>query len=117
MPAKTITKAANRSRRQPAKRNVAVPRKAARKSGATNAETKRSGATPSSLTKQSQLITALSTPTGATIAALTALTGWQPHTVRGTISGALRKRLGLQVVRDQTAAGESRYRISAATRG
>ena len=66
---------------------------------------------PSSATKQSQLITALSTPTGATIAALTAITGWQPHTVRGTISGALRKRLGLQVVRDKTAGGESRYRI------
>ena len=112
MPAKTIRKTANRARRRPAKRNVAVPRKAARISRATIADTKRSGAKPSSSTKQAQLITALSAPTGATIASLTALTGWQPHTVRGTISGALRKRLGLQVVRDKTAGGESRYRIN-----
>ena len=34
---------------------------------------------------------------GATIEQMTALTGWQPHTVRGTISGVLRKRLGLNV--------------------
>jgi hypothetical protein len=26
-----------------------------------------------------------------------ALTGWLPHTVRGALSGALRKRLGLNV--------------------
>jgi len=25
------------------------------------------------------------------------LTGWQPHTVRGMLSGSLRKRLGLDV--------------------
>ena len=39
----------------------------------------------------------LRAPAGGTIDQLTELTGWQPHTVRGTISGTLRKRLNLNV--------------------
>jgi stage V sporulation protein SpoVS len=38
-------------------------------------------------------------------------TGWQPHSVRGAISGLLRKRLGLNVVLTSNAAGERVYRI------
>jgi hypothetical protein len=39
------------------------------------------------------------------------VTGWQPHSVRGAISGLLRKRLGLSVVLTRNAAGERVYRI------
>jgi hypothetical protein len=56
--------------------------------------------------KQSRLIELLRSPSGATIEQLTKLTGWQPHTVRGAISGALRKRLKLQVT-----CADSTYRI------
>ncbi len=31
------------------------------------------------------------------MASMMALTGWQAHTVRGALSGSLRKRLGLDV--------------------
>jgi hypothetical protein len=47
--------------------------------------------------KQAQLIDLLGTSSGASMAQMIALTGWQAHTVRGAISGALRKRLGLDV--------------------
>ena len=47
--------------------------------------------------KQAQLIAMLRSSKGGTIEQMTALTGWQAHTVRGTISGVLRKRLGLNV--------------------
>lgn len=47
--------------------------------------------------KQSQLISLLRSPAGGTIDELMQLTGWQPHSVRGVISGALRKRLKLNV--------------------
>jgi len=46
-------------------------------------------------TKKSQLIALLSS--GASMAQMTELTGWLPHTVRGMLSGSLRKRLGLNV--------------------
>ena len=47
--------------------------------------------------KQARLIEVLRSSSGGTIEQLTKLTGWQPHTVRGAISGALRKRLKLNV--------------------
>lgn len=52
---------------------------------------------PGGDTKQSRLITLLNAPGGATIAQIREATGWQAHTVRGTISGVLRKKLGYQV--------------------
>ena len=54
-------------------------------------------APPALASKQAQLIALLRSAEGATLAQMMARTGWQAHTVRGTISGVLRKRLGLVV--------------------
>jgi hypothetical protein len=43
--------------------------------------------------KQAQLISLLRRPEGASIDELTQATGWQPHSVRGVVSGVLRKKL------------------------
>jgi hypothetical protein len=62
-------------------------------------------------TKQAKLITLLRRPGGATLADLVKATGWQRHTVRGVISGALKKKLGLAVASEK-AEGEDRvYRL------
>jgi hypothetical protein len=62
--------------------------------------------------KQSRLIAALQSASGATIEQMTKLTGWQAHTVRGVISGTLRKRLGLDVKSASEGEGATRtYRI------
>lgn len=66
-----------------------------------------------SASKQAQLIALLRSPSGATLPQMTQLTGWQPHTVRGTISGVLRKRLGLTVACSMSDAGVRTYRIEA----
>lgn len=48
---------------------------------------------------------------GMTKLQLMLATGWQPHSVRGAISGPLRKRLGLNVGLTRNAAGGRVYRI------
>ena len=68
---------------------------------------------PVGTSKQARLIALLSSAAGASIAQMIALTGWQAHTVRGTISGVLRKRLGLNVACAAGDSGVSVYRILA----
>ena len=51
--------------------------------------------TPRTDSKQSQLIAMLKQPDGATIVEIAKALGWQAHTVRGAIAGALKKKLGL----------------------
>ena len=55
------------------------------------------------------LISRLRRPSGTTLADLTKATGWQPHSVRGAMAGALRKK-GMIVVSEKTD-GIRRYRI------
>jgi hypothetical protein len=38
---------------------------------------------------------------------------WQPHTVRGAIAGALKKRLGLDVTSEKSQARGRVYRLAA----
>lgn len=66
---------------------------------------------PVGTTKQARLISMLNASSGATLEQMMNLTGWQAHTVRGAISGVLRKRLGLNVVCDAAGSEVRRYRI------
>ena len=58
------------------------------------------------------LVDLLRNPDGATIGAMMAATGWQAHSVRGAISGSIKKALGLEVLSEKTDAGRV-YRIAA----
>lgn len=83
---------------------------AATKPGGKRVKTAPSQAPEITTTKQSQLITLLRSAAGASMEQMMALTGWQPHTVRGMLSGSLRKRLGLDV-QCQRVDGVHLYRI------
>ncbi|CAK0760247.1 hypothetical protein CCP2SC5_2730002 [Azospirillaceae bacterium] len=48
--------------------------------------------------KQAQIIEMLRRLEGATIAQMVEATNWLPHTCRGVLAGALKKRLGLTIV-------------------
>jgi Protein of unknown function (DUF3489) len=52
---------------------------------------------PRTGTKQARMIELLKRPEGATVEQIAEATGWQKHTIRGAISGALKKKLKLTV--------------------
>jgi hypothetical protein len=94
---KTKPKAATRSTaRKPASRTRSAP------------ASSRSAAGPD--TKHARIIAMLRMPAGATIAAIMTVTDWQQHSVRGFLAGVVRKKLGLNLVSEQTDKGRV-YRI------
>jgi hypothetical protein len=62
-------------------------------------------------TKQAKLIDLMKRPEGATVEQIAKATGWQQHTIRGAISGALKKKLGLKVEATKVEGGTV-YRIT-----
>ena len=67
-------------------------------------------ATSRDSSKTSAVITLLRSKHGATIPELMAATGWQSHSVRGFLAGALRKRHGLEPVSEKRGGEPRRYR-------
>jgi hypothetical protein len=53
----------------------------------------------------------LRTTKGTTLAQLVDLTGWQQHSVRGFLSGTVRKKLDLNMVSEMGKDGTRRYRV------
>ena len=62
--------------------------------------------------KQATVIAMLKRPDGTTVQQVMEATGWLAHTVRGTFSGALKKKLGLNIVSEKSSGGERTYRIA-----
>ena len=63
-------------------------------------------------TKQEALIAMLRAEGGATIDEIAAALDWQTHTARGAISGALKKKLGLEVTSEKVDGRGRAYRIT-----
>ncbi len=63
-------------------------------------------------TKQATMIEMMQRPEGATIEEIADATGWQRHTVRGAMSNALKKRLGLTITSHKDEGAPRRYRIA-----
>ncbi|NQW09454.1 MAG: DUF3489 domain-containing protein [Alphaproteobacteria bacterium] len=67
--------------------------------------------TPREGTKQATLIEMLRAQEGATIEEIMAETGWQSHTVRGAMAGALKKKLGLTITSEKIEGRGRVYKI------
>ena len=99
---------------KPKSKPKAAPRPTARKTRKA-ASRARSASTSSKLapradTKSCRIVAMLRAPTGATITAIMIATDWQQHSVRGFLAGVVRKKLGLNLVSEQTETGRV-YRI------
>ena len=74
---------------------------------------KKSAPIVESINKQSLILSLMQRPEGVSMPELIKATGWLAHSLRGFISGSLRKKLALSVVRFNSETGESCYRIEA----
>ena len=78
----------------------AAPKPAAEKPKAPRAES-----------KQAQLIAMLKRPDGATIAEVVEALQWQAHTVRASMAGTLKKKLGLTIESEKIDVRGRVYRV------
>jgi len=65
----------------------------------------------SKLTKKDTILNLLQRDEGATLEELMSATGWQAHSIRGFISGSLRKAIGLTVKRVMREDGVGSYHL------
>ncbi len=87
----------------PAKRKPSRKGKAEAEPPAAEPEAQPTGKpTPRAGTKQAKMIEMLKRPEGATVEQIAVATGWQHHTIRGAISGAVKKKLGFTVEATRT---------------
>lgn len=61
--------------------------------------------------KQDQVLALLHRRSGATISDIMEATDWQQHSVRGFLSGIVKKKLGFNLTSSKTKTGERRYQI------
>lgn len=63
--------------------------------------------------KTDQVLALLRRPGGVTAQELMKATGWQPHSVRGFLSGTVRKKMGLTLVSTKGEDGDRSYSVKA----
>jgi len=98
-PAMKKRKAEKRSKAKPPKK--AAPRRAKKAVGARNGS------------KKAKILAMLKRPTGASLEQLMKATDWQAHSVRGFLSGELRRKMGLHVHTEKQEGGVRTYSIRA----
>lgn len=89
-----------------AAKSKATSKAKGRKKAATDGQGAREGS------KKAAILELLRRPNGATLKDLMAATGWQAHSVRGFISGAIVKKMGLKVKSQKRADGERAYSLA-----
>jgi hypothetical protein len=107
-PAKSTKKAtvgAQAPRVAPAKGKASIQATAPKRTPTPRPGTKKTNS------KATQIVELLNRPGGATLADLMNVTEWQAHSVRGFLSGTLRKKMKLNVQLEKSESGDKSYSI------
>ncbi len=99
-----------------APRSASANAKVAQKAGPgkkTPQSAKTASSAPRGGSKTAHVLDLLKRPGGATAKELMEVTGWQPHSVRGFISGTVRTKMGLAVTSSKGEDGERTYSVKA----
>jgi Protein of unknown function (DUF3489) len=75
------------------------------------AKTKQGASVPREFSKKAIVLEMLRRKDGATLAEIAKATNWQNHSIRGFISGAITKKMGLKVESTKQEGGERHYRV------
>lgn len=117
-PAKPATRSAKKKRQAQPEHLRAVPLSEGQSSEHSASRLESSAATPAALPSLNQkvsktdvVISFLQRETGATLPEMMTATQWQAHSVRGFLSGTVRKKLGLNLCSEVSNDGVRRYRI------
>ena len=102
--------------KSPTKRVLATQQRTSIKSAPRISAPERASATVS-VSKQQRCLDLLARRDGVTLAELVAATEWQPHSVRGFLSGTVKKKLGLSLISLRDANGNRRYSLERTARG
>lgn len=89
-----------------------VAKKSERRQTAPKTAAKATNSAKSTVSKSDIVIKKLRTRNGTTLDALVEATGWQAHSVRGFLSGTVKKKLGLPLGSDIGKDGKRRYRLA-----
>ncbi len=114
MPSKP-RKSADPGKSRPAR--IDSPRKSLPSKNIRSVEVPKGSSVPASTSKQQRCLDLLARRDGATLKELVAATDWQDHSVRGFLSGTIKKKLGLPITSTRDADGARRYRIDRVGRG
>jgi hypothetical protein len=109
-------KATKATRKATAKKGAPKAKKAAKAAKPATAKTSTkkaaTAAVPREFSKKAVVLDLPRRKGGATMPEIMKATDWQPHSVRGFISGALGKKMGLAIESTKNSAGERCYKIS-----
>ena len=75
------------------------------------ARTKETASVPREFSKKAIVLEMLRRKEGATLAEIGKATNWQSHSIRGFISGAITKKMGLKVESTKQEGGERHYKV------